>query len=62
MNKMLLSRINSNSKEVKGMPYIRNTRISSYQVIEVLGSNMVAWRVFEEYPTMSYEDIEDSLL
>lgn len=59
---MTLNRITSNPKRMNGQPCIRNLRLTVRRVIELLATYSNRAELFQEFPDLEDEDIQQALL
>ena len=57
-----LDRITSNSNRMNGQPCIRNLRLSVRRVLELLATYPNRQELFEEFPELEEEDIQQALI
>ncbi|MEA5418877.1 DUF433 domain-containing protein [Spirulina sp. CCNP1310] len=59
---MKLDRITSNPKRMNGQPCIRNLRLTVRRVIELLATYPDREELYQEFPELEYEDIQQALI
>ena len=59
---MRLDRITSNPKQMNGQPCIRNLRLTVRRVIELLATYPNRDELYQEFPEIEDEDIQQSLI
>lgn len=59
---MKLDRITSNPKRMNGQPCIRNLRLTVRRVIELLATYSDREELYQEFPELEEEDIQQALI
>ncbi len=59
---MKLDRITSNANKMNGQPCIRNLRITVRRVIDLLATYPEREELFQEFPELEEEDIQQALI
>jgi len=59
---MKLDRITRNTNRMNGQPCIRNSRLTISRVLELLATYPDRAELFEEFPELEEEDIQQALL
>lgn len=59
---MRLDRVTFNSKQMNGQPCIRNLRLTVKRVIELLATYPDRTELFQEFPELQEEDIQQALI
>lgn len=60
--KMRLDRITSNPAQMNGQPCIRNMRLTVRRVIELLATYPERKELYQEFPELEEEDIQQALM
>lgn len=59
---MRLDRVTFNPKQMNGQPCIRNLRLTVKRVIELLATYPDRTELFQEFPELQEEDIQQALI